>query len=166
MKTTMSIIKKISVFAVLAASLAILSCGCGNSDGSLSPNHNQTAKFVTLLGTYEGQAHSQRIMGATMTGIWTVKFFEDDNGRLMCKCSLRLNDSQNGWGRPTVAVADVKVFKGSSDRLYDLKAEASFSKDEPNWLVTVDGVSLTPGNSVGTITLFDMDANQITLNRK
>lgn len=140
--------------------------GCGNSDGSLSLDQSQTTGLVQSLGTYEGPAHAEKIMGSMMTGVWKVTFYQDDDGALKCKCSLRLHDEQNGWGEPTTAVADVKVFKGSADGLFDLKAEASFSDNEPKWFVAVDGVSLASGSSVSKITLIDMDSNQITLQRK
>jgi len=155
-----------TVLMAMAVLLSVLLNGCGNSDGSLSFNKNKTAELVKLLGTYEGQAHAQKIMGAMMTGVWTATFFQDDDGALKCKSTLRLHDSENGWGNPTTATADVKIFKGAADGLYDLKAEASFSDSEPNWLVTIDGVSLTAGNPVGTVNLGDMDGNQITLTRK
>ena len=155
-----------SIYMAMAVLLPVLLNGCGNSDGSLSFSKSQTAELVKLLGTYEGQAHAQRIMGAMMTGVWTATFFQDDGGALKCKCTLRLHDSENGWGNPTTATADVKIFKGAADGLYDLKAEASFSDTEPNWLVTIDNVSLTASNPVGTVTLGDMDGNQLTLTRK
>ena len=165
----MTTIRKIIGYTVLMAMAALLSVllnGCGNSDGSLSFSKSQTAELVKQLGTYEGQAHAQRVMGAMMTGVWAATFFQDDDGALKCKSTLRLHDSENGWGNPTVATANVKIYKGAAYGLYDLKAEASFSDSEPNWFVAVDGVSPTSGNSVGTITLFDMDSYQITLTRK
>ena len=157
--------KFLALFSILVISIGLLA-GCGNSDGSVSLNQNQTAGLVQSLGTFEGPAHAEEIMGAMMTGVWKVTFYQDDAGALKCKCSLQLHDEQNGWGEPTVAVADVRVFKGSAEGLYDLKAEGSFSDTEPKWFFGVDGVSLTSGNSVGTITLIDMDSNQITLSRK
>ena len=105
-------------------------------------------------------------MGAIITGEWTAKFFQDDNGDLKCKCTLRLHDSENGWGSPTSATADVKIYKGASDRLYDLKAEAGFSDTEPHWLVMVDNVSLASGSPVPQIKVFDMDAYEINLKRQ
>jgi len=155
-----------SIFTAMTVLLSVLLTGCGNSDGSLSFNKSQTAELVKRLGTYEGQAHTRQVMGATMTGVWTATFFQDDNGDLKCKCTLRLHDSENGWGNPTTATADVKIYKGVSDGVYDLKAEAGFSDSEPHWLATIDNVSLTASNPVGTVTIFDMDAYQITLARK
>jgi hypothetical protein len=67
---------------------------------------------------------------------------------------------------PSAATADVKVFKGSTDSEYSLKAEGQFSDSEPQWMITVDGISPTSGHAKDTITLFDMDSNQITLSRK
>ena len=161
----MSFVKKFIVFTALVVSIAILVSGCGNSDGSLSLDNQQTAKLVNRLGTYEGRAHSERIMGAMMTGTWTAKFFEDEKGRLKCKCSLQLYDSEYGPGDKSVAVANVKLFKGSADGLYDLKAEASFSQDEPDWLIVVDGIPMNSTSPIASITLFDMSANQIRLSR-
>lgn len=161
----MNFIKWITVFYALVVSIGVLVSGCGNSDGSLSLDNQQTAKLVNRLGTYEGRAHSERIMGALMTGTWTAKFFEDDKGRLKCKCSLQLYDSEYGRGDKSVAVADVKLFKGSADGLYDLKAEASFSQNEPDWLIVVNGISLNSNSPIESISLFDMDAYQIKLSR-
>ena len=162
----MRIIKSITAFASLLSAIAILTSGCGNSDGSLSLNQSQTAQLVKSLGTYEGKAHAQRIMGAMMTGVWTATFFQDDRGALKCKCTLRLQDEENGWGNPSTATADVKVFKGAADGLYDLKAESGFSENEPNWFVAVDGISLSNGQPKDSVTLFDMDSYQIELSRK
>ena len=146
--------------------LSVLLTGCGNSDGSLSFNKNQNAELVKLLGTYEGQAHAQRIMGAMMTGAWTATFFQDDGGALKCKCSLRLHDSENGWGNPSTATADVKIFKGAADGEYSVRVEGAFSETEPHWTVDINGVVLASGRVVNTITLFDMDSYQIELTRK
>lgn len=150
----------------MAVLLLVLLNGCGNSDGSLTLNQSQTAELVKLLGTYEGPAHAERIMGAMMTGVWTATFFQDDGGALKCKCTLRLHDEENGWGSPSTATADVKVFKGSADGLYDLKTEGSFSDTEPNWFVAVDGISLANGQAKSTVTLFDMNSYQIEISRK
>jgi hypothetical protein len=155
-----------SIFMAMAVLSFGLLTGCGNSDGSVSLNESQTAGLVQSLGTFEGPAHAEEIMGAMMTGVWKVTFFQDDTDALKCKCSLQLHDEQNGWGNPEITTTDVKVFKGSADGLYDLKAEGSFSDTEPKWFVGVDGVSLALGGSIGTITLIDMDSNQITLSRK
>ena len=155
-----------SIFTAMTVLLSVLLTSCGNSDGSLSFNKVQTAELVKLLGTYEGQAHARKVMGATMTGVWTATFFQDDNGDLKCKCTLRLHDSENGWGNPTAATADVKIYKGASDGLYDLKSEAGFSDSEPHRLVTIDNVSLTASNPVEAVVLGDMDAYEITLTRK
>lgn len=105
-------------------------------------------------------------MGAMMTGIWKVTFYQDDTGALKCKCSLQLHDEQNGWGEPTTAVADVKVFKGSADGIFTLQVEGAFSDDEPHWTIDVDDISLTAGSPVNSIALFDEDSYQITLSRK
>lgn len=162
----MKVINRITALTALVVSIAVLVSGCGNSDGSLSLNNQQNAKLVTRLGTYEGRAHSERIMGATMTGTWTATFFEDEKGRLKCKCSLQLYDSEYGRGDKSVAVADVKLFKGSADELYDLKAEDRFNQNEPDWLIVVDGIPMNSTNPIQSITLFDMSANQITLTRQ
>jgi hypothetical protein len=151
---------------VVLAFFATFFCGCGNSDGSVTLKKGQTAESVKLLGTYEGDAHPQRIMGAMMTGVWTVTFIQDDAGALKCKTSLRLHDEQNGWGSPTTATADVKLYKGSADGEYSLKAEGRFSDSEPQWMIAVGGISLTSGHAINTISLFDMDSYQITLSRK
>ncbi len=120
-----------------------------------------------MLGSYSGPAHAERIMGAMMTGIWTVTFFQDDSGVLKCKCTLRLHDEQNGWGSPSTTTADVKFYKGSGNGEYSLKAEGQFSDSEPNWMIPIDGISLTSGQAIiNTISLFDMSANEIKLHRE
>lgn len=146
--------------------LSALLCSYGCSDGSVSLDKSQTAESVKMLGTYEGPAHPQRIMGVMMTGVWTATFFQDDNGALKCKCTLRLHDGQNGWGSPTTTTAEVKFYKGSGNDEYSAKAEGQFSDSEPQWMITVGGISLTSGHAINTITLFDMDSHQITLSRK
>jgi len=65
-----------------------------------------------------------------------------------------------------ILAADVKLYKGVAVGLYDLKAEASFSDSEPNWLVCVDGISLASGQAIKTISLFDMSSNEIKLQRQ
>jgi len=146
--------------------LAILSSGCGNSDSGVGLDKNQKAVLLNLLGSYKGEAHAERIMGAMMTGVWKVRFLEDGSGALKCKCTLQLHDEQSGWGSPTTATADVKLFRGASAGLYDLKAEASFSDSEPNWFVCVDGISLSSGQAINAITLFDMSSYEIKLQRQ
>lgn len=141
-------------------------CGCGNSNGSVSLDKSQKAELVKLMGSYSGPAHAERIVGAMMTGVWKVTFLQDDIGALKCKCTLRLHDEQNGWGSPASATADVKLYKGAADGLYDLKAEASFSDSEPNWLISIDGISLTSGRAINTISLFDMSAYENKLHRE
>ncbi len=152
----------VTIFILASA----LFCGCGNSDGSVTLNQIQTAELVKLLGTYEGDAHPRQIMGAMMTGIWTVTFSQDDAGALKCKCTLRLHDEQNGWGSPTTATADVKLYKGPANGEYSLKAEGQFSDSEPQWMITVGGISLTTGHAINKISLFDMDSYEITLSQK
>ena len=167
MKTYMKTITSLfRIFTITCGLLACLLCGCGNSDGSVTFDKSQTSVLVKLLGAYEGDAHPKRIMGATMTGKWTVVFFQDNTGALKCKCTLRLHDEQYGWGNPTTATADFKFYKGSVDGEYNLKAEGRFSDGEPQWIVTTDGVSLTSGHGKDTITLFDMDSYAIPLSRK
>jgi len=150
---------------VLVPLLASL-CGCCNSDGSVSLDKSQTAELVKMLGTYEGDAYPQRIMGAMMTGIWRVTFFQDDSGALKCKCTLRLHDEQNGWGSPTTTTAGVKFYKGSGNGKYSLRTEGQFSDSEPQWMITINGISLTSGHAINTISLFDMDSYEVTLQRK
>lgn len=140
--------------------------GCGNSDGSVTLDKSQTAALVKLLGTYEGPAHPRRIMGAMMTGAWTVTFLLDDNGALKCKTSLRLHDSENGWGNPSTATADVRLYKGSANGECSIRVEGAFSESEPHWTVDIDGVALASGHPVDKITLFDMDSYEITLSQK
>lgn len=156
----------ILIYAVVSVLFSALLCGCDNSGGTVTLNRSQTAELVKLLGTYEGDAHPRQIMGAMMTGVWTVTFFQDDASALKCKCTLRLHDEQNGWGSPTTATADVKLYKGSADGELSLKAEGQFSDSEPQWIITVGGISLTAGHVINTISLFDMDSYEITLQRK
>ena len=140
--------------------------GCGNSDDSVSLDKSQKAELVKLLGSYSGAAHAERIMGALMTGVWKVAFLQDDSGALMCKCTLRLHDEQNGWGSPTTVTTDVKVFKGGGAGIYDLRVEAGFSDTEPHWTIAVNGISPTSGQPINTFSLFDMSAYEIKLNRE
>jgi len=162
----LSAASKIVAYMAVLVLISRLLCGCGNPDGSVSLDKSQTAAVVKMLGAYSGPAHAERIMGAMMTGVWKVTFLQDDSGALKCKCTLRLHDEENGWGSPSTATADVKLYKGAADGLYDLKAEASFSNSEPNWLITVDGISLTSGQAINTISLFDMSSNEIKLQRQ
>lgn len=158
-----------SLFVTVPIILGLTStllCGCGNSDGSVSLNKSQTAELEKLLGTYEGDAHPQRIMGAMMTGTWTVTFLQDDSGVLKCKTSLRLHDSENGWGNPSTATANVRLYKGSTNGEYSIRVEGAFSESEPDWTVDIDGVALASGRAVTTITLFDMNSYEITLSQK
>ena len=154
------------ICVVMAVVLFGLLNGCGNSDGSVTLDKSQTAALVELLGTYEGDAHPRRIMGAMMTGTWTVKFLRDDNGALKCKASLRLHDSENGWGNPSTATADVRLYKGSATGEYSIRVEGAFSESAPHWTVDIDGVALASSRAVDTITLFDMDSYELTLHRK
>ena len=155
-----------SPFVIGLVLFATIFYGCSNSDGSLFFDKGQTAGLVKLLGTYEGPAHAQRIMGAMMTGVWTATFFQDDDGALKCKCTLKLHDSQNGWGTPTSATTDVKIYKGVANGLYDLRCEAGFSDTEPHWSISVNGISLTSGQSVSSFSLFDMSSYEVKLSRK
>jgi len=152
---------------VIAVLLSGLLSGCdSNSDGSVTLNRDQTADLVKMLGTHEGDAHPRRIMGAMMTGTWTVAFILDDSGALKCKTSLRLHDSENGWGNPSTATADVRLYKGSATDEYSIRVEGAFSESEPHWTVDIDGVALASGRAVDTLTLFDMDSYELTLHRK
>ena len=154
------------VFAVMAVLLSVLLNSCGNSDGSVSLDKSQTAEMVKMLGTYEGPARAERIMGAMMTGVWTVAFFQDEGGALKCKCTLRLHDEENGWGSPSTATADVTLLADSGSGEYSLRTRGQFSDSEPEWSISIDGISLTAGRTVSTITLFDMSSYEITLQRK
>lgn len=151
---------------LLATVVIALFNGCGNSDGSVSLDKSQTAEMVKMLGSYSGPAHAERIMGAMMTGVWKVTFFQDDSGALKCKCTLRLHDEQNGWGSPSTTTTDVKIYKGSANGEYSLRTEGSFSDSEPNWLIPIDGISLASVQAINSISLFDMSANEIKLQRE
>jgi len=157
--------KDVFAYLLTVAVVAAL-VGCGNSDGRLKLDKSQTVEVLKMLGTYEGPAHSERIMGAMMTGVWTVTFLQDENGTLKCKCTLRLHDGQNGWGSPETATADVKVLAGSGNGNYSLRMQGQFSDSEPAWTISIDGISLTSGQAINTITLIDMASYQITLQRK
>ena len=166
-------IKRLTIFTQVSWLVMVLltfGTGCGNSDGNLSLNQSQTVEMVKSLGTYEGPAHAERIMGAMMTGVWTATFFQDDSGVLKCKCTLRLHDEENGWGSPESTTTDVKIYNDSGDGkysgAYSLRTEGGFSDDEPHWLISIDGISLTSGQALNTISLFDMSANEIKLSRK
>jgi hypothetical protein len=157
--------KHIFAYLFVTAILAVL-VGCGNSDGTVTLNKSQTAELVKLLGTYEGPAHSERIMGAMMTGTWTATFFQDESGVPKCKCTLRLHDEENGWGNPSTVNSDVKVYQKSGDSEYSLRTIGQFSDSEPQWSISIDGMSLSSGRTINTITLFDMSSYEITLQRK
>ena len=86
-----------------------------------------------------------------MTGVWTATFFQDDGGALKCKCTLRLHDSENGWGNPSIATADAKIFKGAADGEYSVRVEGAFSETEPHWTVDIDGVALASGRVVSML---------------
>ena len=156
----------ISLVVLLLVFIVALLSGCGNSDGRVTLDKSQTAALVKLLGTYEGPAHAERIMGAMMTGIWTVTFFQDDSGVLKCKCGLRLHDEQNGWGSPSTTTADVKVLAGSGNAQYRLSTQGQFSDSEPPWAISIDGICLTSGHPIDTFSLFDNASYEITLQRK
>jgi hypothetical protein len=144
--------KPIVWICVLMAVLSFgLLNGFGNLDGSVSLDKNQKAELVKMLGSYSGQAHAERIMGAMMTGVSKVTFLHDD---------------EDGWGSPSTAIADVKLYEWSANGKYDLKAEGSFSDSEPDWLITIDGISLTSGQAKNTISLCDMSAYAIKLQRE
>lgn len=156
--------KQLLAYLLAAALTGVV--GCGNSDGTVALDKSQTAALVKLLGAYEGPAHSERIMGAMMTGVWTVAFFQNDEGALKCKCTLRLHDEQNGWGSPSSATATVKVLAGSGSGEFNLRTQGQFSDTEPAWTISIDGISLSSGNPINTITLFDMASYEIMLKRK
>ena len=157
-------------FVAMTVLLSVLLTSCGNSDGSLSLNQSQTAELFKVLGTYEGPAHAERIMGAMMTGVWKVTFLQDDSGALKCKCTLRLHDEENGWGSPDTTTTDVKIYNDSGDGKYSgeysLRTEGGISDDAPHWLISIDGISLTSGQAIKTISLFDMSAYEIKLQRE
>ena len=156
-------------FANFTAILALLLqslCGCGHSDDLVSLDKSQTAELVKLLGTYQGPAHAERIMGAMMTGMWTVTFLQDDSGSLKCKCSLRLHDEQNGWGSPSTTTTDVKVLPGSTNGEYSLSIKGQFSDSEPPWTISINGISLTSGRAIDTFSLFDNASYEIRLQRQ
>lgn len=154
------------ICVVIAVVLSGLLNGCGNSDGSVTLDKSQTAALVKLLGTYEGPAHSERIMGAMMTGVWTIIFLQDDSGSLKCKCSLRLHDEQNGWGSPSTTTTDVKVFPGTGSGEYKLSTQGQFSDTEPPWAISIDGLSLTSGHAIETFSLLDNASYEIRLQRQ
>jgi hypothetical protein len=149
--------------SLLAAAVVTCSTGCGNSDSSVTLNREQTAALVKLLGTYVGDAYPKRIMGAMMTGTWTVKFFQDDAGVMQCKCTLQLHDEQYGWGRPESEVVGVKVFKWPEN---DYTFQASGQK--MNWRIysPEKHVTLTSGQAVDSVSLFDAESNEILLRRR
>lgn len=154
------------ICAIIQVVLSALLSGCWNPDGTVTLNKHQTAELLTLLGTYEGPAHAERIMGAMMTGSWTVTFLQEDSGALKCKCGLRLHDEQNGWGSPTTTTVDVKVLAGSGTGQYRLSAQGQFSDSEPAWSICIDGISLTSGHPIDTFSLFDNASYEIRLQRK
>ena len=155
-----------SAIFIMLVSIVGMFCGCGNSGGSVSLDKSQKVELLKLLGSYQGEAHAERIMGAMMTGVWKATFVQDESGALKCRCTLRLHDSENGWGSPSTGTATVKLYKGAADGLYDLKADGSFSESEPGWFVCVDGISLASGQAVNEIRLFDMSSYEIKLQRE
>ncbi len=156
-------------FAISTEVLVLLSalfCGCGNSDATVTLDKGQASEMLKLLGTYEGPAHSERIVGALMTGKWTVNFFQDDIGALKCKCILRLHDEQNGWGSPSTTTADVKLLAGSGKGEYSLRTQGQFSDTEPPWTISINGLSLISGHAIETFSLFDNASYEIRLQRQ
>ncbi|MGO8678525.1 MAG: hypothetical protein ACLQVX_21995 [Limisphaerales bacterium] len=157
-----------SIVNRVAASLlaALILCGCDSSDQTVTLNKNQVGELVTMLGTYEGPAHAERIMGALMTGKWTVTFLQDEHGALKCDCTLRLHDEQNGWGNPSSTTTDVKLLPGSAKGRIYLRTQGQFSESEPPWTISIDGISLTSGHAIDTFSLFDNASYEIRLQRK
>lgn len=149
------------ICVVMAVVLFGLLNGCGNSDGSVALDKSQTARLVELLGTYEGPAHAEQIMGAMMTGVWTVTFFQDESDGLKCKATLRLHDEQNGWGSPKNDTVTPRIWRGSGNNQYNLQADGS----EMKWMLPIKDVSLASQQPVTTISLFDMASYEITLHR-
>jgi hypothetical protein len=137
-----------------------------SSDDTITLNKDHTTALLKVLGTYEGNAQPRRIMGAMMTGVWKVRFLQEDSGVLRCETSLRLHDSENGLGKPSTSKADVKIYKASSDGEYSIRAEGAFSKSEPDWTIAIDGIALASGRQVDRITLFDKNSYEITLHRQ
>jgi hypothetical protein len=153
-------------YSFVSVLLSLSFCGCDNSDGTVALDKSQTTELVKLLGTYEGPAHSERILGALMTGTWTVTFLQDDNRGLRCKASLQLHDSENGWGSPSTTTVAVKLFAGSGNGQYRLSTEGRFSDTEPPWRISIDRISPASGHSIETITLLDNASYEIRLQRK
>jgi hypothetical protein len=151
----------ICIYGSLSVLFIALFCGCGGSELTVALDKNQTAQLVKTLGTYEGNAHPKRIMGAMMTGVWTVTFLQDDSGVLKCRTSLRLHDSQNGWGSPRTETVGVRIWNGAGKGEYDLQADGQ----ETQWMVPMKGVFATSGQPVNSLSLFDMDSYEITLKR-
>ena len=113
------------------------------------------------LGTYGGAATEKLILGAMMSGRWTVSFPLGDDGTLKCKCTLRLHDEFHGWGDPSTQIADIVWEKQSGNP--NFIGRANISDFHSSVYVEVPPQS---GQPVNSIHLFDADAYDLTLNRK
>ena len=150
------------ICVLVSVLLSALLCGCGNADGTVTLNKSQTAELVKLLGTYKGPAHSERIMGAMMTGEWTVIFSQGETDGLKCKVTLRLHDEQNGWGSPKSDTVTPRIWKGSANNQYNLQADGN----EMTWMLPIKDLTLASQQPVNTISLFDAASYEITLHRE
>ena len=147
------ITRVVSVLALIL--IAALACGCD------VVSKKQMAEMKNQLGTYGGAATENRIMGAMMSGRWTVSFPLGDDGTLKCKCTLRLHDEFHGWGEPSTQIADIAWEKQSGNPNFVGRANASdFSST-----IYVE-VSPQTDQPVNSITLCDADFNDLTLTRK
>lgn len=139
--------------AALLFSLLMI-CGCG-------PTYTFDKDIVTRLGTFEGTAPPRRVMGSSMTGVWTVGFYKDDKGDLYCKCTLQLHDSQSGWNRPESETAKMEILPGEETGKCRLKGTGKDLFDD----VIFNEVSPESG-SVKEAFLFDNDTVEVVLQRK
>ena len=140
---------------------SILVCGC---DGV---SKNETSQIAKFLGNYNGAAQPKRIMGAMMTGKWSVSFVQDENGILKCECTCRLHDEFHGWGEPETETVNIKWYTGSnkSDKYDNFEYVGEAMGEQMKWTVRVCVPSLKSGQTINAITLIDQDYSEITLNR-
>jgi hypothetical protein len=143
------------IIRLWALGLCLCLCSCGVSK-------DKQAEIYSLLGTYEGPATQKRVMGALMSGKWTVRFVLEENGELKCKCTLRLHDQFHGWGAPTTETARIKWTKDWQGAAYYGVAD---SMEGNNFSVRIAVPPLESGQSVSRITLWDADSYELTLER-
>jgi hypothetical protein len=148
----MTSIKATRTISLLTLALGLAVGGC---------DEDKIAIDAARLGTYQGTPEARRIMGAEMTGIWTVSFSTNEAGDLYCKCTLKLHDSTEGWGRPTSETVKLEVSRDKENAgKYRLRADGTNIFNS----VGFNGISPESG-SVKEGFLFDKDDYEVVLKK-